>query len=460
MSKAKTGTGPDDRGMTGPEMMRRTKALADEERRRERAGKVLEGPPMRRPLDPTIEERIQQKRDVSEELQYNMSKGVPTTPKSVAWNLAHILTRDPWYRSRLCLNSLSEQVEWEAAPVRDEVMTDIQVKIYDDYGVEFSFAAIDRGVKAAGLKLKYHPVREYLNSLEWDGVQRIDHFLSRYLGVEDTALHRAISMRWLVSCVARGMSGGEKPVKVDTVLILVGKQGKRKSTCFRYLVGDRWFSDTKFDLRNKDSLMSIRGKWIYEIAELDSTRQREQTTVKAFLSAVTDNFRPPYARNNIDSHRQVVFVGTTNEQSFLVDQTGDRRYWPVQIGDGEIRLDDIRRDRDQIWAEAVRAYRGGVEWWLSPEEDAELVSAQEIFRHEDPWQVTIEGWLSDPVNVAKANRGLRLGQLLTEAIGMDAEKQGKQHEMRIGGLLQGLGWGKRRVVVAGNRHTRWFPPSP
>lgn len=455
MSGAQQGTGPDDRGLSAADLFEEAGA-----RPQTRAGGVVEGPPMRRWSDPPWEIRRQWAADVMAKLDYHHDRrGNPTTPRASVKNLRRILARDEWFRSRVCVNGLSERVEWMGKPLRDEDVTDIQVEIEEVYGVEYGHQKLDQGLKAVGRTLKYHPVREYLRALRWDGVPRIDGFLVDQVGAADTPLSRAISRRWFVSCVARGMAGGEKAVKVDTVLILHGTQGKKKSWLFRALAGEDWFSDTKIDIRNKDALLAIRGKWIYELAELASTRSREQESVKAFITAQTDNFRPPYGRNNIDSHRQVVFVGTTNEDSFLSDPTGDRRYWPVSVGVDKIDLEAVRAMRDQLWAEAVVAWQKGEQWWLSDAESVALNDAQEVYRHEDPWSVAIDEWLAaDPQNRVTAVRGMRVGELLGRALQMEKAKQGKHDEMRMGGVLQGKGWTKRRATRSGVRMVMWFAP--
>jgi predicted P-loop ATPase len=312
-------------------------------------------------------------------------------------------------------------------------------------------------LKQTAKQRTYHPVVRYLNRIRWDGEERIDRYLVDYLGATDTPLHRAMSRRWFVGCVARAMGKGQRPVKVDTVLILAGPQGARKSTSFRKLAGDDWFSDTALDIRNKDSFQTIRGVWIYELAELAATRPRDAETVKAFLSAETDRYRPPYARNPVNSHRQVVFVGTTNEASFLSDPTGARRFHPVTVG--KIDLEAIERDRSMLWAEAVAAWKAGERWWLTPEEDADLRDAQEQFRNEDPWQAAIEQWMEDSPHRERAKKGLRIADVLVDVLEMDTDKHGKHHEMRLGGVLQSMKWTKRRTMRHGTRVMLWFPPS-
>lgn len=423
------------------------------------AGQVVEAPPATQQRAPTVEERRQTIRDVSAMLDQRHDRdGNPTGPRRTLLNLDRIVKRDAWFRRRLAYNGLSEVVEWQGARMRDEDVTRIRLAIARDYGVEFSAESTQQVLTETARQLTYHPVVRYLRGLLWDETPRIDRFLVDYLGVEDNPLHRAMSRRWFVSCCARAFGKGEKAVKVDTVLILAGPQGARKSTAFRVLAGEDWFSDTALDIRNKDAYQAIRGVWVYELAELAATRPRDAESVKAFLSAPTDRYRPPYGRNVVESHRQCVFVGTTNEGTFLSDPTGARRFWPVSVG--AIDLDRIRADRDMLWAEAVAAYAAGEVWWLDRAQDDELTEAQEQYQHEDPWETVLERWIdASPENRAQAGRGMNVGELLIQAIEMDPDRQKKGDEMRLSAILHGKGWRKRRTR-RGKSHVRvWVPPA-
>jgi len=371
--------------------------------------------------------------------------------KRTLLNLERIIKGDPWFASRLRFNGLSECVEWQGKRLRDEDVTRARLSIARAYGVEYGAESMQAVMTEAAVQATYHPVAHYLRELLWDEVPRIDGFLHTHLGVEDTPLTRAISRRWFVSCVARAMGRGLAPVKVDTVLILAGPQGARKSTAFRVLAGDGWFSDTALDLRNKDAYQAIRGVWIYELAELAATRPRDAETVKAFLSAPTDRYRPPYARNTVESHRQCVFVGTTNEATFLADPTGARRFWPVTVG--TIDIDRIKADRHALWAEAVTAWQKGEEWWLTREQDAALRETQEQYQHEDPWHAAVAAWLKE-----HGRSTVSTAELLSRAVEVETGRQGKQHEMRLGGILTRMGWTRKRVQRGGKRSWKWVAP--
>jgi predicted P-loop ATPase len=193
----------------------------------------------------------------------------------------------------------------------------------------------------------FHPVRDYLAKLQWDGVERVEHFASKYLGAEDTPYHRLVSKCTLIGAVARIMEPG---CKADHVMILEGRQGIGKSTSLTHLF-EPWFSDEIADLGSKDAAMQLSGVWCIELAELSSMTRSEIERVKAFISRRADRFRPSYGRNVIEVPRQAVFVGTTNSDSYLRDETGGRRFLPVRCESIKPAL--IWRDRDQLWSEAV-----------------------------------------------------------------------------------------------------------
>jgi predicted P-loop ATPase len=306
---------------------------------------------------------------------------------------------------------------------------------------------------------RFHPVREYLNHLKWDGTGRIDDWLGLYLGVDpgdpadqaDQARHeytRAIGACWLISGVARVRHPG---CRVDHTLILEGPQGICKSTTFSIL-GGPFFSDDMPDLTTKDAQMATAGVWVVELSELDAMGRAEVSKIKAFLSRSTDHFRPPYGRHMIWVPRQCIFGGTVNLAHYLKDETGGRRFWPVRCG--KVNFDALARDRDQLWAEAVVRYEKGEHWWL---EKTELVAAAEEEQARrfliDPWEPVVEFWLLNQTEVTTAD-------VLAGAIKKDTAQWSKADEMRAAGILDRLGWHavSRPRGTTGRR--RLYRPSP
>jgi len=294
---------------------------------------------------------------------------------------------------------------------------------------------------------RFHPVRNYLEPLRWDGQPRLESWLVNGLGCSDNETYLSlIGKRFLIGAVARVMNPG---CKMDNVLILEGIQGKGKSTTVRCLFGGEWFSDATLNIGDKDAYQLIQGVWGFEVAELDSFNKADTTTLKQFFSTAQDRFRPPYGRNVQDWPRQTVFMGTTNNDTYLRDYSGNRRFWPAYCS--RIDLDWVRANRDQLWAEALQLYAEGVssghrdqryKYWVD-ESDPEfpvVKEAQDDRLQRDPWEDIIDEWLQGRFDKTFATR-----EILQDAIKMDAPHIQQAHENRVGPIMRSLGWKVKRV---------------
>ena len=334
---------------------------------------------------------------------------------------------------------------------------------------------VSRSVGAVAREITVHPVRDHLGALAWDGVPRIETWACRYLGAEDTAFNRSVGALWLISAVARIFRPG---VKADHMLVLEGPQGARKSTALKILAGEDWFTDELPDLGSKDAAMHMQGVWIIEIAELDAIGKAEVSRIKAFLTRTTDRFRPPYGRYTIEVPRQCVFAGTVNPDTYLRDETGNRRFWPVRCG--TIDIDALARDRDQLWAEAVARFRAGVIWWLdTPELIAAARAEQEQRYQADAWDALIARWLTHERRRVPDEPGafgawrdhevprpaplkdISVGEVLEQAVGVEPGRWGRAEQMRVTAYLKAHGWeryqgrvGERRDALREWRYRR------
>lgn len=303
------------------------------------------------------------------------------------------------------LNLLSGRVEASAVPWSDELApwSDTQDAILTDwiarkYGVEFTTARIRMAVSKVTFERRYHPIRDYLDSLPaWDGIPRVDTLLIRYLDAEDNAFTREAIRKTLVAAVARIFEPG---CKFDQMLDLIGAQGAGKSTFFRILAGDEWFSDSlKMDTMAsiKDAGEQLQGKWIVEIGEMSGMRKADVEIVKSFISRQVDSYRAAYAHYTEDRPRQCVIVGSTNQfDGFLRDTSGNRRFWPVMIRRkraGDDIFVTLRAERDQIWAEAKAMYEQGESFLLSDSAAAIAADAQREAMEQDDRQGIIEEYL-------------------------------------------------------------------
>lgn len=326
-------------------------------------------------------------------------------PEKSMKNLRTALEHDPQLRGRLKLNLFSGRIDlvgelpWKR-PEASKIWGDddaAQLRIY----LEPFFGKIAKNdlldaVAACASDQAYHPVREYLQALEWDGKPRLDGLFVDYLGAEDSPYVRAVTRKAFVAAVARVMHPG---CKYDTMLVLVGSQGRHKSTILAKMGGE-WFSDSLRTFGDKDAMETIQGTWINEVAEMQAMAKAEVDAVKMFLSKTNDYYRAAYGRYTADRARQCVFFGTTNSKECLVDQTGNRRFWVVEIDRQERSKNvfgELEAERDQLWAEAVAYWRLGEPLHLSPELEAVARKIQEEHRARHPWEGLIADYLSQEI---------------------------------------------------------------
>ena len=307
--------------------------------------------------------------------------------------------------------------------------------IAQQYNLRVKASSVVEAVSVVAHDHAFHPVRDFLNRLEWDRVPRLDTWLTDILGVAASDYSAKVGKRWMVSAVGRVMQPG---CKADSVMILEGAQGAGKSTAMSVLGGE-WFMDTPFALGDKDGFQAIRGKWIVELGELDSFNKAESTKAKQFFSASTDTYRESYGRRTMDVPRQCVFVGTTNQDEYLKDATGNRRYWPVACT--KVDLDTLREIRDQLWAEAMFCYQAGDIWWVNRDEAPLFAEAQEERFVVDEWEGPILTWLEES-QIGETATG---SEVLSGALKLDFGHWGKPEQMRVGAIMHRLGWRKVRM---------------
>jgi len=313
--------------------------------------------------------------------------------QSTVNNVVLILENDPLLKGCIAFNAFEQRevtlrdLPWRKVTDKTRYLTD-----KDDAGIRSYLENVYRitgvqkikdGLDMVLLKNSFHPVRDYLNGLSWDGEPRLDHLLVDYLGAADTDYVHAVTRKALVAAVARVFEPG---VKFDYVLTLIGKQGIGKSTILKKL-GRQWYSDSFGTITGKEAFEQIQGVWIVEMGELAGLKKAEMETVKHFISKQEDRYRVAYGRRVENFPRQCVFFGTTNNLDFLRDPTGNRRFWPVDTLQETPTRDvfsDLTEDEvNQIWAEALWRYRQGETLYLPPALEAIATEIQEQHSEQD-----------------------------------------------------------------------------
>jgi len=341
----------------------------------------------------------------------------------------------------------SDLGEWS-----DSDTSSLKIWLTGNYSVVASKEATLDALVVTARENSFHPVRKYLSGLVWDGELRLERWLVECMGASAKSDNRkaylaSAGTKFLIGAVARVMRPG---CKMDNVLIFEGEQGRGKSTAVHALFGE-WYSDAPLPLGDKDAYQNITGIWGYEMAELDSFNKAESTTAKSFFSQIRDRYRPSYGTMAEDFKRQVVFLGTTNQDEYLRDYTGNRRYWPVRCH--RVNVDLVRQWRDQLWAEALACYKADAIWWPTYEEKLIYEAEQDSRLQLDPWHYPIQDYLH-----AVISDFVTTDEILLEAIKRDHAHQTRQDQNRISPIMKSLGWINKRKLVNGKQKRGYQKP--
>lgn len=396
-------------------------------------------------------------------------------PKPSVHNLKLILAMDPPLAGLFGYNELASRVEltrpapWGGTtgkPLSDEDATEAAAYIGqpETYGISAKPASITEVIQAVAAQAPFHPVRNYLDALTWDKRERIGSAMVEWLGAAPGEYSARVLCMTLVGAVARTYEPG---CKVDTMLVLEGPQGTGKTRVTRELFGPAWYAEALESPGAKDFFQSIQGQWVVEIGEMESFTKAEVGKIKQAITAQHDIFRASYARFARSYPRRCVFVGTTNEDQYLRDPTGGRRFLPIRVS--EIDVARIKACRDQLWAEAVHLYRQGFDYWTLP---ASAHDEQEARYQSDSWEEVIGRWLKGTAaesaypsawSYLPATNGVRaclMNEVLACALKIDTGHHDMQAQKRAGHAMRRLGWERRREMRDGTRTMVWYPPAP
>ena len=355
-------------------------------------------------------------------------------------NVCLVFENDPEYKA-LCFHEHAQRILFKGDRLEDKHVMRIRRDLLVRYGIKQTKKEINDCIMMIAADRIHDPIKDYLNSLVWDRKKRVHDLLEDVFQAETTDKSRPLIQRmghnWLVSCCARVFNPG---CKVDTLLVLVSDKGFQKGKAFEALAGGEWFTDNDLDIGSERGLQKIHqsGKWIWEFAEMKAFQGRSAEATKAFITSSKDLYKIPYATHPIEVKRRVVFCASTNNFQFLTDGA-ERRFYIITLND-HIKLQAIKDNRDQIWAEAVHYYKQGAKWWLEREicktdtgeieidwerenakyqinylvEDAWAADVLEYFENHPNQRITtndLYDWLSIPHVQRKQGYSIRLGQI-------------------------------------------------
>ncbi len=344
---------------------------------------------------------------------------------------------------RYCLRA--ERLPWTVdigREVNDDLIRIIREWIMEQFGFEPKREDVSDVLFALATKNTFNPVVEYLDGLTWDGVPRVDRLFPSYFGSADGAYERAVGRKLMLAAVRRMRCPG---AKFDMVPIIEGKQGSGKTSALRVL-GRDWHSDAELGrVDGKDSAAALHGVWIMELGELTAMNKAEVDHLKAFVTRTEDRYRPPYGKTVKTYPRRCVFVGTTNSGSYLRDHTGNRRYLPVATGD--IDLEALKRDRDQLWAEASRLEATGETLALPQTLWADAAEKQGDRMIDDPWLDRLRAY----VECRPDKTRFLSEELLEQAVEVPCSRRNQNDAKRVSMLMAKLGWRHKTNLRDGQR---------
>lgn len=345
----------------------------------------------------------------------------------------------PWYKER-----------GELGPnATDQDVTLLRYELAKRIRVEFSTATMWDAVIVVAHRKHYHPVRNYLNSLQWDGIPRLDTWLSTYLNSPDTKYTRAISRKVLCAAVKRVFQPG---CKWDYVLVLEGDQGIGKSGVVNIL-GKLWSGNVTIDPRAKDTISDMAGKWVFELAEMAVLGWADSAALKSFITKTTDTMRPAYGRTSRDYPRQSIFIGTVNPENigYLKDKTGNRRFWCVPTY-APFKFVDLENDRDQLYAEAMMYYEKEVLFLTGEADEIQKVEV-EARMPQDAWRHLVQRWLANNQNIDEVSP-----IEVIEYGGIPIKTVSQGDIARMAHNIAGFGWQKSHRTGPGGKELVFIRP--
>ena len=359
--------------------------------------------------------------------------------------VCQVLEKHSRWKGRIWYDTFLEKIQTDAFGPTENWTDYLAVRVTRWIQAVFEFPTLgtERVHEAADAVARGNPknsLKEWLDGLEWDNTHRLHDVLPRGFGTPLTPYHVRVGECWLISMVARALRPG---CKVDTMPVFEGSQGAGKSSALAILGGD-WFGECHEDFGSKDFVLSLKGRWLIEVAEMHAFRRADVDRLKGIMSTRIDRVRLPYGRVTEEHPRQSVFAGTTNRDDWQADDTGARRFWPVRCG--FLNPDWLRENREQLFAEAVARFKAGEDWWSVPVLQASTEADER--RPEDPWEEIIGSYM-EPQRTYSAR------EILGGPLQIDIKDQSNAAAKRVGVILRRLGWSSYVARADGSTVKRW-----
>lgn len=369
-------------------------------------------------------------------------------------NASRVLQRHPEFKGRLWLDSFRQKVyhswEGEARLWTDADARRVTAWIQQQLELpKITLALMHEAALHAAEAQARNSLTDWLSALKWDGTERLDTWLADCLDVSRSPYNDRVARNWLISMVARAFKPG---CQVDTMPVLEGPMGRGKSR-FLEILADPWFAAIQIAFGEKDFFQAIQGRWLIEVPDMSGFSRREHTQILATITTRVDVYRKSHGRITEEHPRVTVFAATSETDDYLKDTRGRRRYWPLRCG--HIDWSALEKQREQLFAEAVFAYRAGEHWHEMPEgTDAEQIERME----QDLWTEAILNYVDtlDPQVVGNSRKVVAVpSYILFYALKIELKDQTQAEKNRVAGVLQRAGWVASKIK--GNRC--WMHPS-
>jgi predicted P-loop ATPase len=368
-----------------------------------------------------------------------LDKNSGGAPHATIDNIGRILQLHPKYAGHIWLDTFRGKIytDYDSAARPWDDADDLRATAWFNGELKlskFGVGHIINGVQLVAANNCRNSVTAWLESLSWDGTERLRHWSIDYLGTPNTEYEQAVGRNWLISMVARAYEPG---CQADHMPVLEGKMGRGKSTAL-HILGGEWYRALPQAFGSKEFLEAIQGTWLAEIPDMAGFNRREHTQVISAITTRSDAFRASYGRHAGEHPRVTIFAATSETDDYLQDSRGIRRYWPLRCGDIDLAL--IRENRDQLFAEARVAYQAGAHWHEVPEDATR--AEQEARREEDTWADAIEYYTA-------ALDSVRVADILEGCLKIEKADHDRSAQMRVAKCLKQLGW---YVVVERSGH--------